>query len=193
MEASQNSQMIGYQTSTILTMAWHFPCWKRKGSNPSASNWGSSPLHYRNSHFYQIQLVYNVWRNPVPRTGYTAESQGSKFTERVSWSVFSVCLFGWAGSYIHVTLLWVFQRCVIIWLQKKCDGHANWTVFFLLLVELIVDSWVSWTVLSSLGKLLECLMFPLRLFGITKWLAAADVNSFIYHASSQHFVSVNTL
>ena len=52
MEALQNFHTIGSQTSTILTTAWlPFPCWKRKGLNPSALNWGSSLLHCRNLHF----------------------------------------------------------------------------------------------------------------------------------------------
>ena len=52
MEALQNFHTIGSQTSTILTTAWlPFPCWKRKGLNPSALNWGSSLLHCRKLHF----------------------------------------------------------------------------------------------------------------------------------------------
>uniref|UniRef100_A0A0A9FSC2 Uncharacterized protein n=1 Tax=Arundo donax TaxID=35708 RepID=A0A0A9FSC2_ARUDO len=65
MEDLQNFHMIGYQTSTILTTAWPlFPCWKRKGLNHFASNWGSSLPHFRNLRSYtEIQLNRVFWND----------------------------------------------------------------------------------------------------------------------------------
>jgi len=82
-------------------------------------------------------------------------------------------------------LLWVVRSCNISLcalkmcgslVVKKCNWHANSTVIFQL-VELIADCWVGWTVLLSLGGLLECLIF---LVHITIRLASTDDDRFIH-------------